>query len=64
MCLTNIQADAYAAQTSSRQALKAALKKLSLHNLSNLWPHRWFVFFHYSHPPLLQRLHAIDQVAK
>ncbi len=58
------QADAYAAQTSNGAALQAALKKLSLHNLSNLMPHKWFVFFHYSHPPLLQRLQAIDQLIK
>ncbi len=54
------EADAYAAKTSNGTALKDALKKLSLNNLSNLWPHKWFVFFHYSHPPLLQRLQALD----
>ncbi len=55
------QADDFAANTSSKAALVKALKKLSLDNLSNLWPHRWFVFFHYSHPPLVQRLRAINQ---
>ena len=53
------EADAYAAETSSGIALMAALKKLSINNLSNLWPHKLFVFFHYSHPPLLQRLQAL-----
>lgn len=54
------EADAFAAETSDGEALKKALKKLSIHNLSNLWPHHLFVFFHYSHPPLLQRLQALD----
>ncbi len=54
------QADAYAVSTASGKALISALKNLSLDNLSNLWPHRWVVFFHYSHPPLVQRLRAID----
>ena len=55
------EADAYATKTYSGNALQAALKKLSVDNLSNLLPHRWYVFFHYSHPPLLQRLEAIDR---
>ncbi len=55
------QADAYAANTFSSLDLRNALKKLSLHNLSNLWPHPLFVFFHYSHPPLLQRLRALER---
>jgi STE24 endopeptidase len=55
------QADDFAAQTSGRPALVKALKNLSLDNLSNLWPHSWFVFFHYSHPTLVQRLRAINQ---
>jgi STE24 endopeptidase len=54
------QADAFAAKTANKAALASALKNLSLDNLSNLWPHHWFVFFHYSHPPLVQRLRALD----
>ena len=54
------EADAYAAQTYNGPALQLALKKLSVNNLSNLLPHRLYVFFNYSHPPLLQRLAAID----
>lgn len=56
------EADAYAAITYDGSALQEALKKLSLNNLSNFMPHKWYVFFHYSHPPVLQRLKAIDQV--
>jgi STE24 endopeptidase len=53
------EADAYARQTFSGEALSTALKKLSVDTLSNLYPHPWYVFFHYSHPPLLSRLKAI-----
>ena len=53
------EADAYAKQTFSGEALSTALKKLSVDTLSNLYPHPWYVFFHYSHPPLLSRLKAI-----
>jgi STE24 endopeptidase len=54
------EADAYAKSTFSGQALSNALKKLSVDSLSNLYPHPWYVFFHYSHPPLLKRLEAIS----
>lgn len=54
------EADAYAKETFGGSALANALKKLSVDSLSNLYPHPAYVFFHYSHPPLLQRLEAID----
>lgn len=53
------EADAYAKQTFDGGALINALKKLSVDSLSNLYPHPWYVFFHYSHPPLLKRLEAL-----
>ena len=53
------EADAYAKETFDGKALANALKKLSVDSLSNLYPHPWYVFFHYSHPPLLQRLDAL-----
>lgn len=54
------QADAYARKTYDGAALATALKKLSVDSLSNLYPHPVYVFFHYSHPPLLKRLEAIE----
>jgi STE24 endopeptidase len=54
------EADAYARETYSGPALAEALKRLSVDSLSNLYPHPWYVFFHYSHPPLLTRLEAIN----
>ncbi len=54
------EADAYAKEKFSGKALSDALKKLSVDSLSNLFPHPAYVFFHYSHPPLLQRLKALS----
>lgn len=53
------EADAFAAQTADAQALATALKKLSVDNLSNLYPHPLYVWVHYSHPPLLNRLQRL-----
>lgn len=54
------QADAFANEQYSGKALINALIRLSVKNLSNLTPHPAYVFFHYSHPPLLQRKKAIE----
>jgi STE24 endopeptidase len=56
------EADAYATKTYNGAALQEALKKLSVSNLSNPDPHPAYVFFYYSHPPLLHRLRAIEKV--
>jgi STE24 endopeptidase len=50
------QADNFAAELGLGDELVGALKKLSVSNLSNLNPHPLYVFFHYSHPTLLQRI--------
>jgi len=50
------QADNFAAKYGLAAELSSGLKKLSVKNLSNLTPHPLYVFFHYSHPTLLQRL--------
>jgi STE24 endopeptidase len=55
-------ADRYAGEHFKPEPLKDALKKLSVNHLSNLKPHPVYVFFHYSHPPLLQRLQALDKI--
>ncbi len=49
------QADNYAKRTYNSEALISSLKKLSRTSLSNLTPHKAYVFMHYSHPSLLQR---------
>jgi len=56
------EADRFAAATTrDPQAMVTALKKLSVHNLSNLRPHPFYVFLNYTHPPVLARIRAIAQ---
>lgn len=54
------QADRYAAGQSDRQALASALVKLYTDNASTLTPDPWYVRFHYSHPPAVARLSALQ----
>jgi len=54
-------ADQFAAETTKDPgSMVAALKKLSVDNLSNLTPHPFYVFLNYSHPPVLQRIRALS----
>jgi len=55
------EADNYAKTTYIGAALELALKKLSVDSLSNLYPHPFYTFIHYSHPPLLKRLSALNE---
>lgn len=55
-------ADRFSAENYDPLALSDALKKLSVNNLSNLRPHPVYVFFYYSHPPLLKRLQALTGI--
>lgn len=55
------EADAFATRYHLGQKLIDALLKLSVNNLSNLLPHPLYVYFHYSHPTLLQRKRAIEE---
>lgn len=50
------QADDYAKTTYKGAPLITSLKKLSKNSLSNLTPHKAYVFMHYSHPTLLERI--------
>ncbi|MGB2761533.1 MAG: M48 family metallopeptidase [Maribacter stanieri] len=50
------QADDYAKHTYAALPLVTSLKKLSKNSLSNLTPHPAYVFMHYSHPPLIDRI--------
>ena len=55
------EADVWAVRTYHRpQSMISALKKLSVDNLSNLTPHPLKVFLSYSHPPVLERIRAIQ----
>lgn len=54
------QADNFAKTNGSSTSLISGLKKLTAHNLGNLTPHPAYVFVHYSHPTLLQRLETLE----
>ena len=58
------QADRFAREEFIADLLVSSLKKLSKNNLSNLTPHPVYVFFHYSHPPLLQRIRALKNYSE
>jgi len=54
------QADNYAKTNFGATSLITSLKKLSKNSLSNLTPHKAYVFMHYSHPTLLQRIQNLN----
>jgi len=54
------EADRFVKKNFSSGILSTALIKLSVKNLSNMNPHPAYVFFHYSHPPLLERLEKLE----
>jgi len=55
-------ADRFAVKTNGNgDAFVRALKKLSVHHLSNLSPHPFYVFLNYSHPPVMNRIQAIRE---
>ena len=53
------QADAFVRNNDLNIQLISSLKKISSKSLSNLTPHPAYVFVHYSHPTLLQRVKAL-----
>jgi STE24 endopeptidase len=57
------QADSFSVETTKDgPSMVYALKKLSAHNLSNLYPHPFYVFLNYSHPPVLERIKSIENL--
>ncbi|MBF0227099.1 MAG: M48 family metallopeptidase [Desulfobacterales bacterium] len=55
------EADKFAVETTDdKESLVNALKNLSFDNLTNLKPHQFYVFLHYSHPPVLERIKALS----
>ncbi len=55
------QADNFAKETFGATPLITSLKKLSKNSLSNLTPHAAYVFMHYSHPTLLERIDNLEK---
>ncbi len=60
-----VEADKYSYELMGNAAsMISALVKLSKDNLSNLHPHPLYALFHYSHPPVLQRIRYIREFGK
>ncbi|CAN4108983.1 unnamed protein product [Withania somnifera] len=58
------QADAFAKKLGYAAPLRAGLVKLQEENLSAMNTDPWYSAYHYSHPPLVERLAAIDEFDK
>ncbi|KAK4751653.1 hypothetical protein SAY87_020451 [Trapa incisa] len=58
------QADAFAKRLGYAAALRAGLVKLQEENLSAMNTDPWYSAYHYSHPPLVERLAALDEPNK
>jgi len=56
------EADAYAVSHADPRVYGSALKRLFAVNMADLYPHRLYVLFNYTHPPVLERLAAIDRI--
>ena len=46
--------------TGTTQPMINALKRLAKDNLTNLYPHPLYVWFYYSHPPLIERIEYLQ----
>jgi STE24 endopeptidase len=58
------QADRFAAETTGSGApLAGALRRLAVENLSNLTPHPMLVVLEASHPPVVERIRALESLA-
>ncbi|KAF5178854.1 Caax prenyl protease 1-like protein [Thalictrum thalictroides] len=58
------QADAFAKKLGYGTPLRSGLVKLQEENLSAMNTDPWYSAYHYSHPPLVERLAAIDESDK
>ncbi len=56
------EADQFAVKAVNNNSdLKKAILSLSKDNLSNLTPHPWYSFYHYSHPTIMERINDSAQ---
>lgn len=58
------QADNFACKLGFSPQLQSGLIKIHKENKGNMNPDKWYSTYHYSHPPLLERLQAMKAAAK
>ncbi len=58
------EADRFSADLGMSRKLQTGLCKISLENLGAMYPDPWYATYHYSHPPLVQRLSAMIAIEK
>lgn len=58
------QADNYACKLGFAKELASGLIKISIENLIDFSPDPLFSMYHYSHPPLTERLEALTKLEK
>jgi STE24 endopeptidase len=56
------EADAYAVDLMSGDAMAGALTALASDNLATLFPHPWYETFHYDHPPIPERVRYVREM--
>ena len=54
------EADAFAADVMGAEPMVDALARLANENLANPFPHPWYATFHYSHPPIPERIRLLE----
>jgi len=57
-------ADAFSVELGMSQKLQSGLCKIHLENLGAMCPDPWYSMYHYSHPPLVERLSAMMKMDK
>ncbi|ERH05571.1 MAG: Zn-dependent protease [Halonotius sp. J07HN4] len=55
------EADDYAAEIMNPDPMIDALGQLAGENLANPFPHPWYATFHYSHPPIPERIRRLQK---
>ena len=54
------EADSFAADVMGPEPMVDALARLANENLANPFPHPWYATFHYSHPPIPERIRLLE----
>lgn len=58
------EADKFAHELNLNEALQSGLIDIHKENKSTLDPDPWYSWYHYSHPPLMERLNALQKLKK